>query len=105
MKTIYYIGNEYSRGITTGEIPVVKETEKMYYIDRAARKVALHCCEQFRKSEEGINWTTDKAKFKEVAQKYVDDKLYWAKKRLLVAQNELEKLKHDIIALGLEVKQ
>lgn len=104
MKTVYAIRGMYGK-LYIEEIPVIRETEKMYYLDPKASRCTVRYCSQLPKRDEGISWTTDETKFKEIAQKYVDDLLFFAKKKLTVAQNELENLKKEITAVGLAVKE
>lgn len=104
MKTIYYIGTQWNR-LVHGEVAVVRETDKMYYIKGEDSVGALGWRSQFNKSDEGKQWTTDESKFKEVSQRFCNEELRKARREVSNAQSDLETLKTDIKALGFEVEE
>lgn len=104
MKTIFYIGMKWGR-LVCGEIAVEKETDKMYYIKRSESVSALNWSTQFRKSDEGKQWTTDVSKFIDIQQRYCCEELCKARRKVSDAQLYLETLKADIKALGFEVEE
>lgn len=104
MKTIYYIGMRWGC-LVCGEVAVEKETDKMYYIKRGTGVGALDWRTQFRKSDEGKQWTTDESKFIDIAQRYCSEELCKAHREVSNAQLYLETLKTDIKALGFEVEE
>ena len=104
MKTIYWIGKRWGR-VVSGETTIVYETEKMYYVKASECIGALNWRSQFRKGDEGNQWTTDESKFKEIAQRFCNEELRKAQREVSNAQFDLETLKTDIKALGFEVEE
>ena len=84
-------------------IPVIKETDKLYYLDRRFSRCTVRNASQLRKAEEGVTWTTNETDSKKIAQKYIDDTLPIEMKRIVDAQNKFENLKRQVKAKGLEV--
>ena len=77
----------------------------MFYIKASESIGALNWCTQFRKSDEGKQWTTDESKFKEIAQRFCNEELRKAQREVSNAQLDLKTLKTDIKALGFEVEE
>lgn len=84
-------------------IPVIKETDKFYYLDRRFSLCTVRNTSQLRKDEEGETWTTNETDFKKIAQKYIDETLSFEMKRIVNEQNKFENLKRQVKAKGLEV--
>lgn len=102
MKKIYAIKVIYGK-LYVEIIPVIKETDKLYYLDRQSSLRTVRYVSQLRKAEEGETWTTNETDFKKIAQKYIDDTLSFEMKRIVNEQNKFENLKQQVKAKGLEV--
>ena len=102
MKKIYAIKVIYGK-LYVETIPIIKETDKLYYLDRQFSLRTVRYASQLRKAEEGETWTTNETDFKKIAQKYIDDTLSIEMKRIVDAQNKFENLKRQVKAKGLEV--
>ena len=101
-KKIYVIG-EFENKFTTSTINVEKETTKCYYLDDTCWGLNFNFI--LKKAEEGLNWTTDKAKFPEVQQDYVNQVINFQRHKINEAQNNLARLIESAKNLGLKVEE
>lgn len=101
-KKIYGI-RYWCRRFHIGIVDVVKETKKLYYVEEIS--LALEYKKALKKAEEGLNWTTDKAKFPEIQQNYVNKVINAQKNKIIEAQDDLARLIEDAKRLGLKVEE
>lgn len=101
-KKIYAIG-QFRNEFTISTIDVEKETTRYYYLDNTC--LALNCHFILKKDEEGLNWTTDKAKFLEIQQNYVNKVINAQKNKIIEAQDGFARLIESAKNLGLKVEE
>lgn len=101
-KKIYVIG-KFENKFITSTINVEKETTKYYYLDDTCWGLNFDLI--LKKDEEGLNWTTDKAKFPEVQQNYVNQVINFQRDKINVAQNNLARLIENAKELGFKVEE
>ena len=101
-KKIYVIG-EFENKFTTSTIDVEKETTKCYYLDDTCWGLNFNFI--LKKAEEGLNWTTDKAKFPEIKQNYVNKIINAQKNKIIEAQDGFARLIESAKNLGLKVEE
>lgn len=101
-KKVYAIG-KFENKLTTSTVNVEKETTRCYYLDHTCWELNFHFI--LKKAEEGLNWTTDKAKFPEIQQNYVNKVINAQKNKIIEAQDDLARLIEDAKRLGLKVEE
>lgn len=102
MKYVYAINHLYGN-LVCKKIAITKETKKLYYLDDTESLIAVKWRTQLRKCDEGVNWTTDETKFKEIAQHFVKKMENILRLAIFDNQLALERLKQKAHDIGLEV--
>lgn len=101
-KKIYVIGY-FGDKFTTSTIDVTRETTKYYYLDDTCWGLDFDFI--LKKTDEGWNWTTDKAKFPEIQQNYVNSTINFKRNQITEAQDALARLIENAKRLGLKVEE
>jgi len=104
-KTIYFIGVRYNK-LTAGELPVEKETEKLYYLSRTYG--IFGDARILKKAEENViddkvSWTTDSQLYEKLKRAFVASRKQSLKGNLATDKELLRRLIKDAKALNIKV--
>lgn len=103
--TIYYIGFRYNK-LYVGELPIEKETDKLYYLNRISN--VLGNVRILKKSEENmindkVSWTTDAAIFDKLKKTFVLSRKQSLKGTIAADKEMLRRLIKDARALKIRI--
>lgn len=103
--TIYYIGFRYNK-LYVGELPIEKETDKLYYLNRISN--VLGDVRILKKSEENMindkaSWTTDAAIFDKLKKAFVLSRKQSLKGTIAADKEMLRRLIKDARALKIKI--
>lgn len=103
--TIYYIGFRYNK-LYVGELPIEKETDKLYYLNRISN--ILGDVRILKKSEENmindkVSWTTDAAIFDKLKKAFVLSRKQSLKGTIATDKEMLRRLIKDARALKIRI--
>lgn len=103
--TIYYIGFRYNK-LYVGELPIEKETDKLYYLNRISN--ILGDVRILKKSEENmindkVSWTTDAAIFDKLKKAFVLSRKQSLKGTIAADKEMLRRLIKDARALKIRI--
>lgn len=104
-KTIYFIGVRYNK-LTTGELPVEKETEKLYYLSRTYN--IFGDARILKKTEENViddkvSWTTDLKLYERLKRAFVSSRKQSLKGNLTSDKELLRRLIKDAKELKIKI--
>jgi len=102
---VYYIGFRYNK-LYVGELPIEKETDKLYYLNRISN--VLGDVRILKKSEENIindkaSWTTDAAIFDKLKRAFVLSRKQSLKGTIAADKEMLRRLIKDARELKIKI--